>query len=1019
MIFLKRLVGFVAVLTVVPTVFAATARPSIITTASSRMPTMTTQISGNTSSSTTTTVTLLVDTECIEAYTDCVKGADVCGPNFEECTNKTLFYGKKPQCASTLMQCKTSGVLSLFGTSNQTYFSNKNSAGEYVYPTNGSVLGQLIEAAYVNNRYDTSTCVKRYTSCLKKNDICGSDFELCTSNTEFRTQKIFCESTLARCQDDGKTELFGSTNTAASPAADSRLGVMISEGAALAAVNAVATCYKVIDQCMLQACSKNPYECKEGASHTLVDAAGNTFVDDPTTTTTPYITDNGAVNRTEIAGFIKNACYDTIGANKFCYATFIGNGAMPTNAQLQDEDNKDTIYSDAYSSRMNDSMKSKIDDLIEIFDTKTKQKCQNTITSCAMRSCGGGSGAACYASAFNSANTIKGVTNPATLADIKYGCEAVVNNDTYCKYSVATFETATGIIGFLSGSLFDILFTAADDTSVTNPDAVGAVATLNSKLSLSYNQASLDNMKKQCQTIATGCVKSMCGTDYTNCYRNRTDVYSTLTNTGDNSFDKSMNKVGGVLDHTIILGLCLNTIKNNPVCEEHIKAEAARRTASVSTADSWGAGINSTRDGWLGAGTYGATLTGDTVQDVDADGNLLCTTGADSTGDTGRCDSSSGRYIYPKMISESAYNIAQTERSVFNDLVYDLEVEAQANYNAKLTKQQNMCMSNNSGGIIGSRENGSTFMWVKLKNSKVPTNYAMNGLQNNQFVASNDIYGSFCRIRVTLQSDDKYIQDAINDGRDWSTAYFAAGDTFTCGSWISGDELETISNVVGGKAKSEATSGDSRTRTWLTLAGTVLGGVGGGVATNALQKGSLGGLLGTKRTDTNTTDANRCKTLAKLYQDEKDGVAAKATGESAIATAESLGVKEDLTAPIKRSVQKAGTVTSPANPEADAVNKQSANNAMDSLKTLCESELTSAKGSNTKTKTTLLGAGVGAVAGGALTYFATRDIQDAQGDNAATKARQEWMDEVGKHIRCYIGADEVGMYGDIISTEME
>lgn len=984
MFFLKKIIGFVAVLVVVPASFAVTARPSMITNASSRMPTVTTQINGNTSSSTgtTATISILADKDCIDAYTECVKGADVCGPGFEECTNNTLFFGKKPACASTLMQCKASGINSLFGTNSITALSYKNSAGEYGYPTSGSVLGQMIGAAYINYRYDTATCVKKYTGCLKKDDVCGSDFELCTSNSEFRTQKIFCDSTLARCQNEGKSELFGSTNTTSNPTATSRLGVMISEGAALAAVNAVATCYKVADQCILNACAKNPYECKEGSSHALVDAAGNTFIADPTTTVTPYVTDTGAVNKAEIAGFLKNSCFDTIGANKFCYATFIGNGVMPTNAQLRDEDNKDTIYSDAYSSRMNDSMKSKIDDLITKFDKKTKNQCRDTIVSCAMRSCGGGSGAACYASAFAPANTIKGVTNPSTLADIKTGCEVVVNNDTYCKYAVATFQSATGVLDFLSGSLFDVLFTSADDTTATNPDAVTAVATLNSKLSLSYNQSSLDGMKKQCQQIATGCVKSMCGADYSSCYRNRTDVYSALTDTGDAAFDKSMNKVGGVLDHTVILGLCLNTVKNNPVCEEHIKAEAARRSTNASTADSWGTGVTDTRGGWLGAGTFGATLTGDTIQDVDSDGNLLCTTGANGAGDSGRCDSASGSYIYPKMVSESAYNITQTERSVFKDLIYDLEVEAQAKYNAKLTKQQNMCMSDNNGGIIGSRENGSTFMWVKLKNAKVPASYATSGLKNNQFVASNDIYGSFCRVRVTLQSDDKYIQDAINSGKDWSTAYFATGDTFTCGSWIPGSELENISKQVAGAKTGTNSDGDlKKGQKWLTAGTTILGAIGGGIGMNELQKGSLGGLLGTnagQKTKTVTIESEACKKYESDYKSWSDRKRQFVASESVPTFNES--------APIKPAT--------------------------------CEEQVTKTSNWGAGQGKTIMNA-AGAVVGASVLGIGTAQVMKSSNRAAFDSEQEAWMNDVGNHIRCYIGADEVGMYSDIISTEME
>ena len=78
--FLKKTVGFMAVFCAIPAAIALTARPSVVGTASSRLPTMTAYInavSGATSSSSTSN--LLDNVECIDAYTSCLKGADVCG----------------------------------------------------------------------------------------------------------------------------------------------------------------------------------------------------------------------------------------------------------------------------------------------------------------------------------------------------------------------------------------------------------------------------------------------------------------------------------------------------------------------------------------------------------------------------------------------------------------------------------------------------------------------------------------------------------------------------------------------------------------------------------------------------------------------------------------------------------------------------------------------------------------------------------------------------------------------------
>ena len=72
-----------------------------------------------------------------------------------------------------------------------------------------------------------------------------------------------------------------------------------------------------------------------------------------------------------------------------------------------------------------------------------------------------------------------------------------------------------------------------------------------------------------------------------------------------------------------------------------------------------------------------------------------------------------------------------------------------------------------------------------------------------------------------------------------------------------------------------------------------------------------------------------------------------------------------------------------------------------------------------KRNAAIVGASVTAVASGALTWGVARSIMDVQVDEARQAAIKEFMDNVGSKIRCYIGGDEVGMYGDVISTSME
>lgn len=1094
MTFFKCFVGFTGIFGLIFNAFSdvSRARPSMVSTAMSRMPTMSYNINGNssvgnTSNSTSNNSNQPTDKDCIDSYTTCLKKGDVCGEKFEECTNKTLFYAKKTECASTLMQCKASGVSSLFGIANQTAFATKNSKGDYIYPTDGSILGQMIESAFINNRYDTSQCVKKYTSCLKKSDVCGQDFELCTTNTEFKRQKLFCESTLARCQSDGKKELFGSENTSSDPSSSSRLGNMIKEGGALAAVNAVATCYKVIDQCILNTCAKNPYKCKEGTNHELVKIVDGVIVDtqieDPKKAGLSYTADLGAVNRKDIKGHIKNNCFDVIGSNKFCYATFVGNGSMPTNSQLKDEDNKESIFEEAFSSRMNSAIASKVDESIEAFKKKFKSKCADTIINCAMRNCGSGVGVVCYSQSSDST----GIDITKSKEEISGGCKSIVSSDNACRFALSEWENASG--KFTPADFFsqseDISKNNFEKLFDKNTDIVGAIAALNSKLSKSFSASALDDMKKKCQRTASNCVKSLCGTDYQNCYRNRTDVYGGLTNTsyekGDirktssingSAFDKSMNKVGGVLDYTIVIGLCLDTVKNNKTCEEHIKVEVARNKLlkdGEKKADSWN-GQSSVRDGWLDAGS--ASVADETrIVETDENGDELC---YKSKEDLSSCVCGSPNCSEDKIqTTKIEYALRQRTKSVFMDLIRDLELEAQAKYNSKITKEQNMCIAHNKGGIMGSKDIASTYMWAKLKGKKVPKNYSVMGLNEDSYLASNDLYGSFCRVKVTIQSDNKEIQKKLQEGQNWATGHFAAGDTIMCGSWIPQTELEKISESVGDKAYDKETKNMGRNVAWITAGSAIAGAIGGGFLTDHLQKNTgFGGLLGVGKKDDPVED---CKKYAQMYISIENGEEALPIGKKAISIASSVvgsnlnsiensievaagTTIEDKEKEIKKEkekIEKANNRINSATTEEhkktaekqkiEAENrlkaleeqlnslklsnerkdnnissaKANANKNMESLIGMCEGFSSKDVKNKKIARNNLIGAGIGALTAGTVAGLASADAFDRQGQEAKEKAIKDWLDTVGSQIKCYVGSEEVGTYGTTFTVDLE
>ncbi len=560
-------------------VSVATTPGAVTAVAARRIPTMTLPTSSSTA--TTTTAALMAQKECVDSYTECIRGADACGSDFEECTTNELFYAQMPKCNSVLMQCASAGVSALFGTSSMTALTVQNADS---YPAAGSMIGQYIEASAISNRLDTGKCIQKYTSCLHKDDVCGEDFELCTSSTEFKKQKVFCESTLARCQDEGKTELFGSTDTT-NYAAGSRLDIMITEGADLAAANAVSTCYKVADNCILSTCTANPFQCIAGTNKYLMELASE---DGDKGAQNQSFASSDLVTNKEIMTHMRNACFDTIGGNKFCYMTVNG-GKAPTASQLRDQDNRDDVFQTIYTLRKN-AVADKLADLRDKFDKQAKDKCRQTIANCVVRTCGDGSGPACYELAFKTSNVLS-VNNPRTRPIIKAGCELIVNADTNCQYAAASVKSGYDYVyayDYNGNGTFDYLFperTLRDDTN----DPINVVAALNQSLQENYSTAAINDLGKRCKKTVESCIRNMCGTDFAKCYRNRSDIMGdtySVTSSGTEStntqgtwnknFMNSMNKVSGILDFTIIRGLCASAVKDSKDCEEHLQIQVVK-----------------------------------------------------------------------------------------------------------------------------------------------------------------------------------------------------------------------------------------------------------------------------------------------------------------------------------------------------------------------------------------------------------------------------------------------------------
>ena len=1020
--------------------------------AARRLPTLLKTASGTTTTTTTTTTSstssLMDSVECVEQYTECIKASDVCDFNFEECTTTELFYAKKPQCNSVLLQCSAAGINTLFGTSDTTNLAAKNSDGEYMYPTAGSVLGQFIEAGAINNRLDTSSCVKRYTSCLHKDSVCGSDFELCTTNSEFKKQKIYCESTLARCQEGGVTELFGSANSSANPTSTSRLGVMISEGAGLAAVNAVSTCYKVADQCVLSACGANPYKCMENGSTLLSDVV-DAINEGRTLTPEQAQANSDAISKSDVLRYIKNTCFDTIGGNKYCHMT-VNAGKVPSSRDLIDEEERDNVYSDIISPTMK-RVQTQLEKTLDKFDKKAKDTCSDTITACAMRSCGSGLGSLCYSRVFGSGKSMDdfggSINGASTYKEIKSGCESIVDTDANCQYAAATAMSKGYNYSYADMTTFGVLF-----PEEVGKDPLGVVARLNASLAANYNDAAIAKLATDCKATAVSCIRSMCGTDFKSCYRNRTDIMTDTYDTEENKFNQSMNKVGGVLDFTIVRGLCLATVKDAHSCDEHLKIQSVRYSTDDGAAG-WG-NKATVRDAWVDA-----VKDGYSAKSVEVEGEYietgLCTINQ-STNKIAACKSKLNNaqecnsvdedgclYNVEQVVPRRDYQVSMAADTLFQEVMGDLEKEAQAKYNAKLTEEQHMCIDANSGGIMGRNDISSTYMWVKLRSRKVPKNYSTNGLKASDFTASNDLYGSFCRARVTLQSDDPDIQTVLQKGKDWSTAYFAVGDVFTCGSWIPRKDLEYIAKVVSGQVEGteqynryqQQAVKDARNSDLIAALSSVAAATGTGFLVNKLQdQNILGGLLN-KNVNTNSTSsinkqrANSCIRAYDKFETKYKAYMAELTHTSGAAEEAARAAREVMSyaSAIKDRGGKGIAQTAEGCDKNDGITYDTTcGTKLLDIKIACQGVINNDgeinvndKQDNTRRWVSI---GTAAVAG-VGTFFAVRKLaRDIKTENMTAEqqaAYDKFMSEIGEHIFCFIGADEAGMYGETIEISAE
>jgi hypothetical protein len=413
----------------------------------------------------------------------------------------------------------------------------------------------------------------------------------------------------------------------------------------------------------------------------------------------------------------------------------------------------------------------------------------------------------------------------------------------------------------------------------------------------------------------------------------------------------------------------------------------------------------------------------------------------------GYVDSDGCIYDTEYRISETDYAFNMSADSLFREVLGDIEKEAQAKYNAKITKEQNACIGANNGGLMGTREMSSTYMWVKLNSRRIPKTYSAAGLKVNDFVASNDLYGSFCRARVTIQSDDPNVQAALQKNNSWSTAYFAVGDVFTCGSWIPQSELEKMAKIASGQVEGteayeryeKQKEKDNRNANWIAAAAGVAGTVGFGFLADALQSPkALGGLLNKSQNTksvakANVNHASQCKSRANNIKSEigGEGTIDCASGEGPSKCNKINGYAAQLKGQIKAIKDRDGgdglnVPGSCDKAEGPTWDPSKCLAWAETALAMCEDTINNggdaevdAKQDNTRRWISIGAAAAGGLTTGLLVKKAVKDAKESKMTQEQQEAYDKFMREVGDHIRCFIGADEAGTYGDLIEISVE
>ena len=320
--------------------------------------------------------TRFTTSNCVRNYEACLREDDVCGANFQLCSNIRQFNKKRILCQDSLARCPSDGIKALFGnsvtTSDDTAVANRAVCDSESVIVKRSFSPALQDLAVAGDS-PIQMWIKEGNSWLATNSVEGCN-------------KVADDCIKQAC--------------AASP-------------------------HKCI--------AADSFTTDDANNMVNIISSSETSIRLNASIIKNFM-DNLGWGSSNVNSYLREQCRETIGSNEACF-TVVNPGKLAREADLIDRDSINEVYRDIMESGINARFKmnqSRIKEWTAQAALNAAEACKAAMVGCAINACGEGSTARCYGLAKNTSTgavDIKGMAG----TGITNQCKNVIENNQSCK----------------------------------------------------------------------------------------------------------------------------------------------------------------------------------------------------------------------------------------------------------------------------------------------------------------------------------------------------------------------------------------------------------------------------------------------------------------------------------------------------------------------------------------------------------------------------------------------------------